>query len=266
MDPTSATKVAEEAAKALGIVQLVPKIYEDVLQPAARQMGQNLVPVAKAVNIALMPLRLTVWGYEKIEDFLKAKVTARLAGKPAEEIKQPSTVIAGPVMMGMAFAAEAPHLREMYANLLAEAMHAPSAEKAHPAFVQIIQQISPAEARILKEATRKKNFGLSVQNHFTEGGSRKPNLHYLIEEKWKAFCQGCGITNPTLLRAYLDNLTRLGIFTEKENIVQDAWGGPSSFKGVALLGLTSYGSLFLDVCVREPVSQPAKQNKKSNAL
>jgi hypothetical protein len=266
MEPGSKMKVVIEALTALGIVQLTPKIYEDVLQPAAREVGQNLVPVAKAVKVALAPLRATVWGYDQIEDFLKAKIAARLANKPAEEIKCPSTVIAGPVIMGMAFAADEPHLREMYANLLAEAMHAPSAEKAHPAFVQIIQQLSPAEARILKEAARKKNFGLSVQNHFTEGGSRNPNLHYLIEEKWKTFCQSCGITNRTLLHAYLDNLTRLGIFTEKENSVQDAWGGPSSFKGVALLGLTSYGSLFLDVCVREPVSQPAKQNKKSSAL
>src|SRR2546427_5460781 len=109
MEPASTTKVAEEAAKALGITQLVAAIYQDVLQSAARQIGQNLVPVAKAVEVAISPISATVWCYEQIKDCLKAKVTARLATKPAQEIKPPSTVIAGPVIMGMAFAAEEPH-------------------------------------------------------------------------------------------------------------------------------------------------------------
>ncbi len=33
------------------------------------------------------------------------------------------------VVMGMAFGSEAPHLREMYANLLATAMHSPPASR-----------------------------------------------------------------------------------------------------------------------------------------
>ena len=91
------------------------------------ETGKNILLVARAVSLGLSPLNATVWGFEQIGDFLKAKITAKLAGKPPEEIQVPARVIAGPVVMGMVFAAEEPHLREMYANLLATAMHGPSA-------------------------------------------------------------------------------------------------------------------------------------------
>src|SRR5687767_11620318 len=106
-----------QAAKELGITELVPAIYHDLLQPAAKEAGQQLVVVSKAVGIALAPLSATVWGYDRIRDYLSAKVAAKLATKPAEQIKSPDPVVAGPLIMGMAFASEAPHLREMYANL-----------------------------------------------------------------------------------------------------------------------------------------------------
>ena len=130
MPPPEPTSIAEQAAKALGITQLVPTLYQDLLQPAAREAGQRLVVVAEAVGIALSPLEAAVWGYQRIKDYLSAKVAAKLADKPPGEIISPDLVIAGPVIMSMIFAAEAPHLREMYANLVAHAMHSPSASKA----------------------------------------------------------------------------------------------------------------------------------------
>src|SRR5574341_1689781 len=142
---------AEQAAKALGITQLVPTIYRDLLQPAAKETGQRLVVVARAVGIALAPLEAAVWGYERIRDYLAAAIAAKLAKKPADQIQTPDPVIAGPAIFSMVFTAEAPHLREMYATLLAHAAHTPSAPKVHPSFVQIVQQLSPAEAQILRE-------------------------------------------------------------------------------------------------------------------
>ena len=39
-----------EAAKALGLGELVPEIYHDMLQPAVRHIGESLATVAKAVK------------------------------------------------------------------------------------------------------------------------------------------------------------------------------------------------------------------------
>jgi hypothetical protein len=271
MEPNSTLKVAEQAAKELGITQLVPAIYQDLLQPAAREAGQQFVVVARAVGIALAPLHASVWGFDQIKDYLSAQVARSLANKPAAEIKSPDLVVAGPAMLNMRFAADAPHLREMYANLLATAMHGPSAEKAHPSFVQIIQQLSSAEAQILKgiardyksgsvlfrehlanlERTSEKDPGYGI---FGWGGFGSSN----ISHEWQALCAKCGIARPALANAFYRNLVRLGILAER--IEEFGEESPFSFLGSKAVSqrklssyveLTEYGDLFLDVCVRD---------------
>lgn len=46
---------------------------------------------------------------------------------------------------------ESEKLREMYANLVAKSMNADFHDKVHPAYVEIIKQLSPAEAVFLEE-------------------------------------------------------------------------------------------------------------------
>ena len=70
MEPTKEANIAEQAVKALGITQLAPALYQDLLQPAARETGRNLLVVAKAVSLALAPLKGIVYGYERIRDDL----------------------------------------------------------------------------------------------------------------------------------------------------------------------------------------------------
>ena len=48
-------------------------IYQDVVQPAAKEIGQALQTVAKTVHIALAPVSALVWGYDKIKDFVSQK-------------------------------------------------------------------------------------------------------------------------------------------------------------------------------------------------
>ena len=45
-----------------GLVKAIP-IYQDAVQPAARQIGKSLETVSKTVNIALAPIKSLVWGY-----------------------------------------------------------------------------------------------------------------------------------------------------------------------------------------------------------
>jgi hypothetical protein len=281
MEPPGQLEVAEQAAKALGITKLVPTIYKDVLQPAARVTGRKLVIVAKAVGIALAPLEGAVWGYERTKDWLSAKVAARLANKPAEEIKPAELVIAGPILLNMAFASEAPHLREMYANLLASAMHAPTASRVHPSFVQIIQQLTPAEAQILREIATNYSSGSVLFREdlaflggadealagWLQGWSTRPGQSAdmsaggsEILDGWEKLCANCGITERVLTLSFYRNLLRLGILAER---IEHIGGKPSLVEGDGLqlvpgygaklssyLELTDYGDLFLDVCVR----------------
>lgn len=71
-----------------GLVQAVP-VYQDTLQPAAKQLGKSLEVVAKTVNIALAPVKALVWGYEKIEEFITSRVSEKLKNVPEENITTP---------------------------------------------------------------------------------------------------------------------------------------------------------------------------------
>lgn len=248
--------IAAQAAKALGITQLVPAVYQDLLQPAAKEAGQQLVVVAKAVGIALLPLKTAVWGYERIQDYLSAKVAAKLADKPSHEIISPDAVIAGPVIMNMVFTADAPHLREMYANLLSHAMHSPSASKAHPSFVQIIQQLSSAEAQILEQVAGRYKAGETIISESLRDNVINNASDEFIPFKWHDFCVKCQVEDWELIHAYYNNLIRLGVLierTETESSLEDLSSGQADvfLTTTKSLCLTEYGDLFLNVCVRE---------------
>ena len=55
-------EVRDTAEAVKGIVEAVP-VYEDLLQPAVRQVGKALETVAKCVHIALFPVATLVWSY-----------------------------------------------------------------------------------------------------------------------------------------------------------------------------------------------------------
>jgi hypothetical protein len=59
----------EEAAKALGMSEVISELYRDMLQSAARVMGSNLILVAHAVRVALAPVEGVVWGYDRIREY-----------------------------------------------------------------------------------------------------------------------------------------------------------------------------------------------------
>lgn len=70
------------------LTKAVP-IYQDAVQPFAKETGKALGTVGKAVNVALAPISLVVWGYDKISDFLENKVAEKLEKVPEERISTP---------------------------------------------------------------------------------------------------------------------------------------------------------------------------------
>ena len=132
-----------------GLAQAIP-VYQDALQPAAKEIGKSLEVAAKVVGIALAPLKGMVWGYEKIEGFITESVGKRLKNTNAENIITPAANIVGPAIEALKFSGEDINLRELYANLIANAMDKATSLNVHPAFVEIIKTISGDEALVMK--------------------------------------------------------------------------------------------------------------------
>ena len=56
------------------VVKAIP-VYQDIAQPAAKEVGKNLLVVSKTISMALAPLKMLVWGYERVEAYLTKRVT-----------------------------------------------------------------------------------------------------------------------------------------------------------------------------------------------
>ncbi len=184
-------------------------VYDDLIHPAAKEIGKALETVAKTVNIALAPVKTLVWGYDQIEYFVNSKVSKKLSDTPKEDIITPKLNIAGPALEALRFTGHEESLSDAFANLLASSMDKKTEELVHPSFVDIIKQITSDEAKILKLFSHG-NFHphplIDIQAR--KGGDMGGNLILLnfstIGEEAK-----CDL--PLSTPAYLDNLCRLGL-------------------------------------------------------
>ncbi len=189
------------------LVKAVP-IYQDAIQPAAKEVGKALATITKTVNVALAPVRGLVWGYEKIEDFVSTKVSEKLRNTPEKEIVTPKPNVAGPALESLRYTGHEESLRELYANLLAASMDSMTSAGAHPGFVEILKQITPDEAKLLKLFSYHRPFPLlDVRRESIEAG--KGGNDVLVS--FSTLGEEAGCEHVNLTPSYLDNLCRLGI-------------------------------------------------------
>jgi hypothetical protein len=185
-----------------GLVKAVP-VYEDVIQPTAKEVG---VTLQKTVHMALSPISAMVWGYDKIEEFVKISVAKRLEKIPPEQIRTPLPQIAGPALEALKYTGHDENLREMFSKLLATAMDEKTAATAHPSFVEIIRQLSPDEAKICRLIKHQTDFPIiNLYEKVDENNQRS----YLTNFSVLGYEAACEI--PKLIQRYLDNLHRLGL-------------------------------------------------------
>jgi hypothetical protein len=202
-DPNK-TKDIIEAVTAL--TKAVP-IYQDAVQPAAKELGKTLKTVVKAVNAALIPIEALVWGIDKIRDFVHTRVAQKLQNTPPEKIVTPDATIAGPVLESLRYTGHQESLRELYANLLANSMDERTAREAHPAFVDIIRNMNPDEAKIMQFLATEADYPII----HIKLVSKKDGSYSFVHRNVSLVGISAGCLNPVLTPSYIDNLERLGL-------------------------------------------------------
>ncbi|HYX29174.1 MAG TPA: DUF4393 domain-containing protein [Pyrinomonadaceae bacterium] len=220
-------KVRDAADAVRGVLEAVP-IYEDALQPAAKELGSALGTVAKAIHVALAPVSALVWGFEKIKAYLAEALPEKLKDVPPERIITPSPSVAVPTLEALRYSAHEPSLRELYANLLATSMDEQTALFAHPAFVESIKQMTPDEALIIEFLSTSQTFPM-----ITVGvGFDILNLGVVHAERllhFSSIANESRCSHPNLWPTYLNNLSRLGLVEIKEGAVM---GGDEIYKAL----------------------------------
>jgi hypothetical protein len=152
-----AANVAKTTVSAVAQVIDIAKSNQD-----AREAGANLAKTAKVLtefigNLAL-PRAAGNFVIQRSADYFRKKFGERLAEKLAdvdpEDLQPPKPVIAGPAIEGLNYAHDEPELEDMFTSLIASSMNAKTTIDAHPAFVDVIRQLDPAEAMTLKVVLR----------------------------------------------------------------------------------------------------------------
>jgi hypothetical protein len=127
------------------IAKLAPEVYKDLVKPAALEVGSLAGRSARAL---LSPVRAFLWSWEKIEVLVVDGVQKRLEKIPEEQRRTPDPEIAVPLIQSLTYTAQNETLREMYLNLLANAMNVAMDKRVHPSFVQLIKQMSTLDAKV----------------------------------------------------------------------------------------------------------------------
>jgi hypothetical protein len=237
--------IAEEA-KGVAV-----EVYKDAAKPTVAAVGGTL---GRLVRLALRPIELLAQGGER----LMSRVERKLGGVPEDRLLPPPATVAAPAALHYALLGdsdEVADLREMFENLLASSMDRDTAVGAHPAFVSMISQLTPDEARILKSIDRDDYAFVNVYEFDQHGGRRTVASRTTL---------GIGIgIDEERQQQYISNLDRLGILRfstrssadiEGHNRLVDAIAAEFPSRHVSSsndsIGLTPLGRQFLDTCVR----------------
>ncbi|HVX01281.1 MAG TPA: DUF4393 domain-containing protein [Candidatus Babeliaceae bacterium] len=197
-----------------GLAKAIP-VYQDAIQPSAKQIGKSLETVTKTVNIALAPIKALVWGYEQIEQFVTNKIAEKLRKLPPENIVTPSLQIAGPAFEALRYAGHDDNLRELFANLLATSMDKDTIHKAHPAYVEIIKNLCPDEAILLNAVIKENTYPMiKIQAHNKNIMMGYQEMHPMYTH----LDEIAPIKRRDFIPTYINNLCRLGILEALSDI------------------------------------------------
>ncbi len=243
------------------LLKAVP-VYEDGLKPAVKEVGKSLETIAKAINVALLPISGVIWGAEKIKDFFEKDVIEKLKDVSIEDICAPDPTVAGPALEALKFAGHKENLREMYANLLAKALNKNTTDKTHPSYVEVIKQLTVEEAKLLQLLSNKESYPIICNFLHITKHTGQPML---LRNRFNQICSEINISQDNS-NTYYDNLQRLRIMEIIETSTQEIEENFMSLNGLSLPGsdrfefknrtnyilkFTNYGNRFVDICIKD---------------
>jgi len=98
-------------------------------------------------------------------------------------------------------------LKEQYANLIATSMDSATAVEAHPAFVEILKQLTPDEAKILQFFPR-----IGQHEPLVDLGFELPEKgNFIIYRHASTIANDAGCSADETVPQHIDNLWRLGL-------------------------------------------------------
>lgn len=222
----------------------VDKVYEDALSPAMKQIGKSLESIAKTSRFLLAPFSYLAAQHDRWERYLQ-KVSERVEEENLIE-GHPQIVI--PTLEGLSLTYEDSLLSELFTNLLANSIDKTKQDLAHPAFPNIIKQISHDEAVILF-LLKKQPYKIKQQSDWVE----EKQLFFNKRTIFEGFPLS-KLNYPQHIWLYMNHLNSLNLAGTYQVGNQEVIVNPDTRTqtGVYINSerrLIEFGFLFVDACV-----------------
>lgn len=196
------------------------KIYDDGCKETVSETGKVLALIPRTIHASLSKVEQWVLNREYSIKTTQRLLEYKLEHFNPEEIEELDPCVAVPAINALSYSASSEDLLDMYANLLATSMISDKKWLVHPSFVEIIKQLSPDEAKLLKAiASSCKNdneFPLIdlVMKRDVED-SITSTIYYTVKRFTDLAYGLCEY--PTRICSYIENLVRHNIIEILEN-------------------------------------------------
>ena len=209
----------DKLADAIGdTLKTAPTLYEDALQPTIQEAGKFVARIPRAINAAFSGLDKWILNKEYAIDETKKLLEKKLENVDPDKIVEPEAYVAVPAIQAISYSMNSEELRNLYANLLAKAMNSDTKDQVHPSFVEIIKQMSPTDALLLKEIALTKSFpivNLSVNKYTSSDFSAIQKMNGAIQNYTYPNVTYISFASYESVLVSLDNLLRLKLTEER---------------------------------------------------
>jgi hypothetical protein len=263
-----ATGAAVTAASKIKEDSLLGMLYKDTFQPSVQALGKAL---GNTIEFCTTPLLLCKFGSEAAQLNFKKRLdnyAKKLESITEDQALPVNPQIGIPIMDKLTYTTN-DEIAELFINLLVKASSMETVNMAHPAFINIVENITPDEALILESVctqTYIPYIGLKAVMDTTGGHSiihdKQTDLPFTVNMQFSS-------NTPT----YLDNLTSLGVLMRQDGVwlsdetiyndlyvkhsylgIEKALADTGAFKNTerikGVYTVTDFGRSFIKACVK----------------
>lgn len=195
--------------------EILTEMGKETIKQGYKDIGENMVvPTAKllgtipeTINALLLPLNQWIAERKYKLEETKKLLAHKLEKVGTANLVPPEAHIAVPALQYISYCMDNEELRDMYANLLASSMNKVVKNDVHPSYVEIIKQLCPDEAKILKKILETHNWPLiHIKYFFPDKKGYFYQVRNFSDVGYLANCE-----YPYWIARYISNLERLGL-------------------------------------------------------
>lgn len=169
-------------------------------------------------NIILYPLKKANITYKHKLECFENDFKERVSNIPREDIIEPKLNIIGPTLEALKYTYDEEELRKLFTNLLLSSVDIKKENNIHPAFVDIIKQLSPLDAKLLS-MFKYKNTYPCIETYEVDS-NEKITPHKLIIFDFLNYSSYIHPSEHMQLTPSLVNLIRLGIVLKNYSVIE----------------------------------------------